>query len=101
MSGQEWNFAEIEAGARLIQGAVLTTQGLLDEGQRSLATIAAAWEGPGSDVYQQVQRRWQEAAAELNASLRDLAQTITEASASMARTDSAVAGVFSSNNRRR
>ena len=48
MSQQKWVFSGIEAGSSAIQGAVGTTQGLLDEGNTSLKNLAAAWGGSGS-----------------------------------------------------
>ncbi|BBZ46750.1 WXG100 family type VII secretion target [Mycobacterium parmense] len=94
MSEQHWNFAGIEAGSGAIQGAVQTTQGLLDEGKTSLTNLAAAWGGSGSEAYQDVQRRWDDASAELNASLQSLAQRISEAGQAMSQTESGVTGMF-------
>ena len=95
MSEQSWNFAGIEGGAGQIQGAVQTIQGLLDEGKSSLTKLAAAWGGSGSEAYQSVQQRWDETSAELNDSLKSLAQRITEAGQAMAQTESGVTGMFS------
>ncbi|BBX64153.1 ESAT-6-like protein EsxA [Mycobacterium saskatchewanense] len=94
MSEQSWNFAGIEGGASAIQGAVQTTHGLLDEGKSSLAKLAEAWGGSGSEAYQQVQRNWDDTSAELNAALQSLSQRITEASQAMAQTESGVTGMF-------
>jgi early secretory antigenic target protein ESAT-6 len=94
MSEQLWNFAGIEGGASEIQGAVSTTHGLLDEGKGSLAALASVWGGTGSDSYQAVQQRWDSTSAELNSALQNLAQTISEASQTMAHTESGVAGMF-------
>ncbi|NTY60697.1 WXG100 family type VII secretion target [Mycolicibacterium sphagni] len=94
MSEQSWNFAGIEAGASSIQGAVQTTQGLLDEGKGSLANLAAAWGGSGSEAYQGVQRNWDNASAELNSALQNLASRITEAGQAMSQTESGVTGMF-------
>lgn len=94
MSEQLWNFAGIEGGSSEIQGAVSTTHGLLDEGKGSLASLAAVWGGSGSESYQAVQQRWDNTAAELNSALQNLAQTISEASQTMAQTESGVQGMF-------
>ncbi|MCV7258834.1 WXG100 family type VII secretion target [Mycobacterium shimoidei] len=94
MSEQLWNFAGIEAGASDIQGAVQTTHGLLDEGKGSLAALAAVWGGSGSEAYQAVQMRWDNTAAELNAALQNLAQTISEAGQTMGQTEAGVTGMF-------
>lgn len=95
MTEQQWNFAGIEAGAGSIQGAVQTTQGLLDEGKGSLAKLSAAWGGSGSEAYQNVQRNWDSTSAELNSALQNLASRITEAGQTMAQTESGVTGMFS------
>lgn len=95
MTEQAWNFAGIEAGASSIQGAVQSTQGLLDEGKSSLAKLAAAWGGSGSEAYQAVQRRWDETSAELNTALKALSDRISDASQAMAHTESGVTGMFS------
>ena len=94
MSEQLWNFAGIEGGSSEIQGAVGTTAGLLDEGKGSLAALAAVWGGTGSEAYQGVQMRWDSTSAELNAALQNLAQTISESSATVAQTEAGVTGMF-------
>ena len=94
MSEQLWNFAGIEGGSSEIQGAVGTTAGLLDECKGSLAALAAVWGGTGSEAYQGVQMRWDSTSAELNAALQNLAQTISESSATMAQTEAGVTGMF-------
>lgn len=94
MTEQRWNFAAIEGGAGEVHGAAGATAGLLDEGKASLAALAAAWGGSGSEAYQAVQMRWDSTAAELNAALQNLAQTISEASATMAQTEASVTGMF-------
>jgi early secretory antigenic target protein ESAT-6 len=94
MSEMKYNFSGIEAGASSIQGAVQTTHGLLDEGKESLTKLAAAWGGSGSDAYQNVQRRWDDASRELNEALQALSQRISEASQTMAQTESGVTGMF-------
>ncbi len=94
MSEQTWNFAAIEAGSSAIQGAVGTTQRLLDEGNTSLKNLAAAWGGSGAEAYQAVQARWDATSAELNTSLRELANRISEAGANMQSTEQGVSGMF-------
>jgi 6 kDa early secretory antigenic target len=94
MSEQLWNFAGIEGGSSEIQGSVATTAGLLDEGKGSLASLAAVWGGSGSEAYQAVQTRWDSTSNELNQALQNLAQTISEASSTMAQTEAGVTGMF-------
>lgn len=94
MTEQVWNFAGIEGGAGEINGAVGTTAGLLDEGKASLGALGAVWGGSGSEAYQAVQMRWDSTSAELNSALQNLAQAISEASATMAQTEAGVTGMF-------
>lgn len=91
---QVWEFGGIEAGAQEINGAVKVTEGLLDEGKASLASLASVWGGSGSESYQAVQMRWDSTSAELNAALLNLAQTISEAGSSMLQTEHGVTGMF-------
>lgn len=94
MTNQVWNFAGIEAGSAEIQGAVATTSGLLDEGKGSLAALASVWGGGGSEAYQAVQMRWDNASTELNAALQNLAMAVREAGGNMGTTESGVTGMF-------
>jgi early secretory antigenic target protein ESAT-6 len=94
MTEQVWNFAGIEGGVGEIQGAVSTTHGLLDEGKGSLTSLASVWGGSGSEAYQAVQTRWDNTSNELNSALQNLAQTISEASSTMAQTEAGVQGMF-------
>jgi 6 kDa early secretory antigenic target len=94
MTEQLWNFAGIEAGSADIHSAVATTNELLTQGAQSLASLAAVWGGNGSDSYQAVQAKWDAASNELNDALRNLAQTISEASSTMAQTEAGVASTF-------
>jgi len=95
MSDMKYNFAGIEAQSGALLGAVNSTQGLLDEGKQSLTKLAAAWGGSGSEAYQAVQARWDQASLELNQALQNLAQRISEAGQAMAQTESGVSGMFS------
>jgi early secretory antigenic target protein ESAT-6 len=94
MSQQTWNFAAIRGAIGEVHGAVGQTDGLLDEGKASLGALASVWGGSGSDAYQAVQARWDSTSAELNASLRNLAQTMEEATSTMESTEHAVTGMF-------
>ncbi len=94
MTNQVWEFGGIEGSAGEINGAVGVTQGLLDEGKASLASLASVWGGSGSEAYQAVHMRWDSTSAELNAALQNLAQTISEAGSSMLQTEQGVTGMF-------
>lgn len=91
---QKWNFAGIEGGASAISNSVSTVHSLLDEGKASLGRLASVWGGSGSESYQQVQRRWDETALELNNALQNLSNTISQASQAMAHTERGVASKF-------
>ena len=94
MSEQKWNFSGIEAASSAIQGSVGTIAGFLAEGNTSLKNLAAAWGGSGAEAYQAVQARWDATSAELNTSLRELANRISEAGANMQSTEKGVGNLF-------
>jgi len=94
MSGQKWNFAGIQGGKDEIIGAVSSTEELLNQGEQSLAKLAEAWGGSGSEAYQDIQRRWHENSNELNGALKTLATKIGEAGDSMHATEKGVTGMF-------
>jgi len=89
-----YEFGAIEAGAGEIHAAVGRTNGLLDEGQGSLARLQGAWVGDGSMSYQAVQQRWDANSAELNLALQQLAQAVSNAGTTMGGTENAVIGTF-------
>ncbi|MBB2988950.1 early secretory antigenic target protein ESAT-6 [Mycolicibacterium iranicum] len=82
-----YNFAGIESGADDIMGAVGRTEGLLQEGQGSLARLAAVWGGTASDAYQAVQSRWDNSSQELNMALKSLSNAIRQAGGDMFQTN--------------
>ena len=82
-----YEFGAIEAG-------VGRTNGLLDEGQGSLARLQGAWVGDGSMSYQAVQQRWDANSAELNLALQQLAQAVSNAGSTMGTTENGVIGTF-------
>jgi early secretory antigenic target protein ESAT-6 len=90
----QYNFAGIEAAASSIQGNVASVHSLLDEGKASLAKLANAWGGSGSDAYQAVQQKWDTTAQELNSSLQNLGRAISEAGQAMSATEGNVTGLF-------
>ncbi|MGU3502017.1 WXG100 family type VII secretion target [Mycobacterium sp. C31M] len=94
MSQQVWQFGGIEGSSGEIHGAVGVTQGLLDEGKASLASLASIWGGSGSEAYQAVQMRWDSTSAELNAALQNLAQTISDSGQHMQQIENGVTGMF-------
>jgi early secretory antigenic target protein ESAT-6 len=94
MTEMQYNFAGIDAAASAIQGNVSSIHSLLDEGKSSLAKLAAAWGGSGSEAYQGVQQKWDATAQELNGSLQNLARAISEAGGAMQSTEQGVTGMF-------
>jgi 6 kDa early secretory antigenic target len=94
MSEQTWNFAQISMASSQVQGSVVATQGLLDEGEGALKMLAGVWDGESSVAYQAVQTKWNSASTELNTALQDLAAKIQEASDSMAQTEAHIHSTF-------
>jgi ESAT-6 family protein len=96
MSGtaQVWNFPVIEALALEVHGYAGVVNGLLDEGSAGLARLVAAWDGTGSNAYQGLQTKWNNASTELNAALANLGQTIQEAGTQMHSADVGIGNSF-------
>lgn len=89
-----YNFAGITDSAAGIHAAVGITQGLLDEGQASLAKLGGAWGGGGQDAYHAEQTKWNQNAAELMSALQQLAQAVDAAGQTMLQTEHHVTGMF-------
>ncbi len=89
-----YEFGAIEAGAGEIHASVGRTNGLLDEGQGSLARLQGAWVVDGSMSYQAVQQRWDSNSTELNLALQQLAQAVSNAGSTMGTTENGVIGTF-------
>jgi early secretory antigenic target protein ESAT-6 len=94
MTEQTWNFAQISATSANVHSSVMTTQGLLEEGEGALKMLAGVWDGSSSAAYQAVQTKWNGASAELNSALQDLAAKIQDASDTMAQTETHIQSTF-------
>ena len=90
----DYNFAGIDNNAGEIMGAVGRTEGLLQEGQGSLARLSAVWGGTASDAYVAVQNRWDSSSNELNMALKSLANAIAQAGHDMGATEMRNQGKF-------
>jgi early secretory antigenic target protein ESAT-6 len=84
MTETQWNFASDEDGSRDIHDAVDTSAALLDEGKRSLESLAAVLRHPSSELYQNVHEHWDEMAQDLNSALQNLAHTVAATSRAQA-----------------
>lgn len=87
MTEQHWNFAGISQGAQGVQGSVVATRGLLEDGEAALKLLAEVWGGSSSTAYQAVQNKWNMLSNELNSALEDLARKIEEAGGTMGATE--------------
>lgn len=94
MGQMDYNFNGIEGDAGDLLGAVSRTEGLLEEGKGSIATLTSMWEGDAQQSWFAVQTRWDQTATELNTALKDLSHAISEAGSTMAQTEASVAGTF-------
>lgn len=72
----KYGFGEIEAAAGDIQATNGRIQGLLEELKAHIQPMVQTWEGESATAYQQAQLQWDRAAAELNAILLTISQTV-------------------------
>ncbi|KUH94428.1 WXG100 family type VII secretion target [Mycobacterium sp. IS-3022] len=89
-----YNFGAIEGGASDLDGSVVQTQGLLEEGRESLSRLAGQWEGDASMSWQEAQTRWDVNANELNQALRSLAATVRDTGHHMGNINTGIANSF-------
>lgn len=94
MTEQTWDFNTIAHSSEGVRGSVVTTQGLLADGDSALKMLAGVWGGASSAAYQQMQNKWNQASEELNLALNDLAVKIAEAGSSMGSTESGIESTF-------
>lgn len=89
-----YNFMGIEGGAGDLDGSVVQTAGLLEEGRGSLARLAGQWEGDASMSWQEAQTRWDTNSAELNQALQSLSHAVRDAGQTMSHVNQGIAGSF-------
>ena len=61
-----YTFGDIDAASADIRATSARINGLLDDLKSELAPMVATWEGESAIAYQQAQKQWDTAAAELN-----------------------------------
>lgn len=71
-----------------------TLNGKLDELKSIIAPLVADWEGSASDSYQDKQRQWDSAAAELNQVLNTIGTAVGQGNADMQAREAANRGMF-------
>lgn len=94
MSSIVYNHAQIEGFSADLNAAKNQLVSLLDDGKATMGQLANAWGGVSSDAYQQANRKYNELADSINAKLGSTSMRISDASANMASTDQAGAGLF-------
>lgn len=78
-----YQFGSISAAAADIRTTSGHIQGLLGDLKARIAPMVATWEGESSEAYQNAQRDWDQAAAELNQILETIARTVDESNGRM------------------
>ncbi|MDD7582538.1 WXG100 family type VII secretion target [Corynebacterium sp. 32222D000AT] len=83
MTAIKYEFGAIEAAAADINSTSARINGLLDELKSIIEPMAATWEGESAAAYQQAQRKWDNAALELNQVLMTISRTVSEGNDAM------------------
>lgn len=94
MTTQVWHFGKIAAGADEIHASHKNIESLLADGSGEASKLAGSWQGDGQEAFNRAHDEWNNASAELNQSLKNLAAAISEAGQAMATTESRVTGLF-------
>jgi WXG100 family type VII secretion target len=72
------NFAALQKASADIQTALSTLHSQLGQLERDAAPLVAGWDGEARRAYDVRQARWQEAAADLAAILRDIKRALDD-----------------------
>lgn len=72
----KYQFGAIEGAAADINATSARINGLLDDLKASLQPMVSTWEGESALAYEQSQRKWDQAAAELNTVLATISRTV-------------------------
>jgi WXG100 family type VII secretion target len=88
------NVAALQKASADIQGALNTIHNQLAQLERDAAPLVAGWSGEAREAYDVRQSKWQQAAGDLSAILRDIKQAIDESAADYQRTEHRNTGLF-------
>lgn len=75
----EVNFAEIANAANTISSQSKEVDALLDELRAEVSKTLGSWTGTGAETYQASQKKWDDAAADLNAVLAAIGTAVQQA----------------------
>ncbi|ATE57399.1 WXG100 family type VII secretion target [Actinosynnema pretiosum] len=73
------DFGQLSGAAGDISGHATKVQTELDELKQRLAPVIAQWEGSSSETYQEAQRKWDTAAADLQQVLASIGTAVAAA----------------------
>jgi 6 kDa early secretory antigenic target len=88
------NVAALQKASADIQGALNTMHNQLAQLERDAAPLVAGWNGTAREAYDVRQSKWQQAATDLSAILRDIKQALDESAADYQRTEHRNTGLF-------
>ena len=96
MSGQRLvvNFAALESANQQIQTAISTMQSRLDDLDREARPLAQTWGGAAYGEYEQRQRQWSAAAADLASILVSIQKSLADSAQQYQATEQANAKLF-------
>ena len=86
-----YDFAQISGAVQDIRSSATRINAQLDELKSIIAPMAQTWEGEASDSYQAHQLKWDNAAADLNAILNQIATTVEQGNTTMSDVNRAAA----------
>ena len=90
-SKSQYNFATIAQASVDIRTTSSNINSTLDQLKSDIAPMTAEWEGESSAAYQDAQRRWDNAAAELNTVLQSVARAVEDANSRMSQINTSAA----------
>jgi early secretory antigenic target protein ESAT-6 len=88
------NFAALQKASADIQNALNTLDSQLAQLERDAAPLVAGWDGEARQAYDARQARWQQAASDLAAILRDIKRALDDSALDYQQTERRNTGLF-------
>ncbi|WP_342319046.1 WXG100 family type VII secretion target [Corynebacterium mayonis] len=87
----KYGFGQLSGAAQDMESAAANIAGQLNDLKAMLQPMVATWEGDAAEAYNVHQRKWDQAAEDLNTILRTIATTVEEGNSRMQAVNSAAA----------
>jgi len=88
------NFPALQQAAQDINNAINTMEQQLSDCESAAQPLVSTWEGQAQEAYQDRQRKWRQAAADLTTMLREVKGAVEESASQYQQTETRNANLF-------